>query len=1284
MTMPWEDFQDEGPQESGPWDDFAAKSAPSQPAPTSGPWDDFKGSSTSPVAEETKPAWTPPKRPWAARVQNPELKGILSKTPIPDTPGYFEYKMANGQTWVQKEPKTPFSKFGRDYPAQPSDEEIAQKAQRYDKGKPLGWMDRALLKADEVAAMPAGEKLKYLASLEGKGLAAFYGAPVRMARAAGTAGAKLASLAMPGDVAKDYTESVDEGWAGDKSVADIQSPALKAVLSPGSSDDPLAAAAENVGGFGGDTAGFAAGGLASKALPATYLALTKAGQGAGDAAEAGLPWYKRALYSGGEGALGAWQGHIPVGTVAEAALFNAGRRGGPLLQTLGGLTLAGGDNALYQAMSNGLARSMNVDPNREITAGLGTAAAQGIGGRLAMGNFGRGGAEEYNQPKVAFERNADGELVAYRPDYFQRNSDIKLTPTKEAEVERNFYQTKSGKLADLGAQGHALTDWAEALGIKSEAPVSGEFQDVKAQKIAQEDALTKAKEVADKAYRYFEIQDALQDHPDSPDLKRELARITIDEPTEKAIALLKMVKEENVGALRELQDFKNQGALPEDLDQQTSVDQMAMDRPWYLPRRVIQDPNVVNVPEAGPTMRMQPGQLEARTMKAAIDPVTGTRYVAHLDGDKATIFNNGEAVGNLKQVDLETPTYEGGKEQNKAWVDDNGQEYKLGQATREEIEANSKVRYGNDPMAELLNATASARAVTRGAKTIKAIQDNFMAKDWDKTKPVPEGYKIVDATMPGGRHFMGPVRKDVAEIINTHMAMKGEKGAAVDFWDRVNNTVVNVGFLNPLVHTPNQLDHFMKSQGLMKLMGSDPVTAKMVHSIQQIAHFSPEYQQYLLAGGNAMRRNRMANEERAKINQFLDDPGLGKMIEDELGQDFPGIGGRLQQSLKDLVGTMSDKAVWLPDDAMRFSIYKDGIKRGLSPRDAVKNADASFPDYRNPTNLLDEGPEGSNAKARANDLYRRVFRNEGLTAPLFMKYRFGALRSFVNAWKNLAVPEAEGGQLSREAWGKRGEALDKILAVVAMNTVVYPALSGVLNAAFGDQEEGLKYKYRAGGHTHIAEQIKDLAKGNKTPLNIANEVFIPNPLMRAGATALGFDPYSMTKIPEGGKPAAMASLVPWIREGLMVTEHGKSLGGALAPAMMAKRDRSDLEKYISSRRGMRMGQMTDDQYENYQNRVDLMRAYSEGDNEKAQALEAQMPKAQVDAARKRWSMEPSAALLDKAKSLGPRELIEAYDRAGSDEERRGIAQLLKKKKPDSFRPIDLVKAKAIYSKQGLE
>jgi len=1239
--------------------------------------------------------WEPPTRPWAAKIRHPELAKPTLPPKITSMKNVerdrVEYTTSDGTTVIRRKPKSP---FGQDYPQTPDDWEVASREARYDKGKPLGWMDRALLKSAEVDAMEPADRAKYFLGLNANGLAALHGAPARLLRTAGTTGAKALSLFMPDNAAKDYTESINEGWAGDKTVGATKNPFLKAALLPGESGDPLADATENVSGFAGDTAAFMAGGAASKALPASYLALTKFGQGAGDAAEAGKGWFTRATYAGAEGALGAWQGSIPVGTAAEVALLSSGKRGGQALQMSAALGLAGGDNALYQVMSNGLARQFGVDPDRPLSAGTATAFAQGVGGRAAMGNFGRGGVEEYKAPKIQFERGADGELAAFRPDYFQANSDINLTPKTENDIERNFYMTKSAKLADLGAQAHGLGDWSEILGLKPEPPKPGEFQHKRDASLEQANAEMRAQEVSGNAYRWFELQDALQDHPNSPELKRKLAEIPMDEPTEKAIAVLKMVKAENLNALREVQDFRNQGLLPEDLEGQLSVDQMASERPYYMPRRVIADPNrPMAVPEAGPTMQMQARQLNERTMKAVIDPLTGERFVAHMNDGNAEVYEGGARVARIKpeMENQAVPTFVEGEQAPalQVWKDENGRRYKLGQATREEVEANSPLRYGKDPMAELLNATAQARAVVRGAKTIKAIKDNFTLKDWDK-KPdsIPDNYVLLDATAPGGRHFMEPVRKDVAKIIETHMAASKDKGALADTWERVNNTIVNVGFLNPLVHMPNQLDHFIKAQGAMKLF--DPtarIGRDLAESMQHIANFTPEYQDYLLAGGNAMRRSKLAGQKREVIQKFLNDPALGKMIESELGQDFPGISGKLHQSLKDLVGVMSDNAVWLPDDAMRFTIYQDALKAGKTKAEAVKALDRAFPDYRNPTNVVDEG-KGGNGKAMLNDAYRKLFRADGLTAPLFMKYRFGALRSFLNAWKDLGGTGTDGGLNSKDAWSKRGSALNKILGVVAMNAVVYPALSGVMDAMFGDEEEGLKYKFRAGGHTHIKDQIVAAAKGEKNTLNLLNELFIPNPLVRAGAVGLaGLDPYSGSKIPEGGKGVAMASLVPWLREGLMVSEHGKSVSGSLAPMMMAKRDRSGVEKFLSNRKGMSFGQMNADRYESYKNRVDLMRAYREGDNERAKELEGLMTKEQVENARERFSKPPVQALADKAKSLGPGEIIEAYGKAEADDEKAALAEVLfnkTKKSKNSFRPVDILKAKAIFGKHGLD
>lgn len=584
--------------------------------------------------------------------------------------------------------------------------------------------------------------------------------------------------------------------------------------------------------------------------------------------------------------------------------------------------------------------------------------------------------------------------------------------------------------------------------------------------------------------------------------------------------------------------------------------------------------------------------------------------------------------------------------------------HKFVDATRLEIQNGGNITYLDDPLTALGRSTAQLRKVKRVGE-IKKFADEQAALGNDKPAKIFE-----DA-------FGGKAQKDPSAM------------------DNFNRTITNVGFLNPFVHTPNQFSHFVKQLGIKDVLGNGDNAGELVKAMHEMANYSPEFREFLKNGGQAMRRSSYWKDIRGKMDEVLQAPE----VQQELAREFGGNQTRLNQFIQET----TSMPTWLLDDAMRFVLAKKATKKaGGDWQKGIADVDKSFPDYRLDTYFT----EGSGKIDKAIDkVYRGVFKSSESTnpmvravAPLFMKYRFGQWKSFMNMWTDSVKAVAHGDPAAIAA------SADKIGAVMFTKMVLLPAASAIYNATFGDEERGLKVKARAGGHQHAMEQLGDLAEGAQASLeegsinpfaqqawHSANQFAIMNPFMRLGAAALGGDIYNRKGVPASEVPKNIISNLPFGREFSAMTDQGKGAGQAFTGALLGKVDRTDLEKYISTTKGYKAYEASPARREELKLRTDLQNALFDKDMEKAQRLAEALPQTDIDKAEKWVQSTPEQRTFQRLKSLTPQELIGAYGAAQTGDEKNLVhAAIALKVAEGRLNMSNMLELKKWQAKRGIQ
>ena len=584
--------------------------------------------------------------------------------------------------------------------------------------------------------------------------------------------------------------------------------------------------------------------------------------------------------------------------------------------------------------------------------------------------------------------------------------------------------------------------------------------------------------------------------------------------------------------------------------------------------------------------------------------------------------------------------------------------HKFVDATRLEIQKGGDITYLEDPLVATARSTAQLRKVKRVGE-IKRFADEQAAQGNDKPAKIFE-----DA-------FGGKANKDPNAM------------------DNFNRTITNVGFLNPFVHTPNQFSHFVKQLGIKDILGNGDNAGELVKAMHEMSNYSPEFREFLKNGGQAMRRSSYWKDIKGKMNEILQAPE----VQQELATEFGGNQTRLNQFVQET----TSMPTWLLDDAMRFVLAKKATKKmGGDWQKGIAEVDKSFPDYRLDTYFT----EGSGKIDKAMDkVYRAVFKSSESTnpvvravAPLFMKYRFGQWKSFMNMWGDSVKAVAHGDRAAIAA------SADKIGAVMFTKMVLLPAASAIYNATFGDEERGLKVKARPGGHQHAMEQLAELydagkasaEEGSINPFaqkawHSANQFAIMNPFVRLGAAAMGGDIYNRKGVPASEVPRNIISNLPFGREFSAMTDQGKSAGQAFTGALLGKIDRTDLEKYISTTKGYKSYDMSGARREELRLRTDLQNALFDKDWEKAQKIAEALPQTDIDKAEKWVQSTPEQRIFQRLKSLTPQELIAAYGAASTPEDKNLVhAAIAMKVNEGRLNMSNMLELKKWQAKRGAQ
>ena len=418
---------------------------------------------------------------------------------------------------------------------------------------------------------------------------------------------------------------------------------------------------------------------------------------------------------------------------------------------------------------------------------------------------------------------------------------------------------------------------------------------------------------------------------------------------------------------------------------------------------------------------------------------SATRRIANIDKKMAELFDERRSV-----IDF----YPEDELDQKVWVDKNGKQWRLTDATTAEIESNMDVRYYKEPFSVLTAQNLKLKQMLRSARWLENFKNTpqfaQIARRYDE-RNIPPNWKRTE--LPQLRNYVFEPR--IADVLNQFH--ERSRGQTPNILTSTNRLLMNAVFFdNPFLHSPNLALWWFTSRGAMAW--ANPLAyGRMVRTGMKAFHDvttkSPEYINYLRAGTplqNTRAREFTQNITRMLQNELETNPTLAKRMSNFLGYANP-------LKLSQTIGHAATSG--LHDILTLQLIYELQAKDPkIKPHEAIRKISATMPDYRIPARVL------------GSRWISKIISNPN--AVWFGAYHYSEGKAFSNMAKGLAGK----GDLTR------GEALDKIAATMFLMAVAYPIMDELLKKVTGRKD----LAFRRAGPTTMVTAVRDVLTGKRT------------------------------------------------------------------------------------------------------------------------------------------------------------------------------------------------------------
>jgi len=403
----------------------------------------------------------------------------------------------------------------------------------------------------------------------------------------------------------------------------------------------------------------------------------------------------------------------------------------------------------------------------------------------------------------------------------------------------------------------------------------------------------------------------------------------------------------------------------------------------------------------------------------------------------------------------------------KVFVDRDGKQWKLGQATTKEIEASTNVRYHKNALA---TSVVNFLQLRRAERAYDFLENYKKSADFQEAAhkvgdgAAPSGWRTTDLPQFHGYAF----EPHTAEVLDWYAHRLKSEGPGL--YTRINEFLRNSIFFNPLIHVPNIGVHWTVEKGMTGFAPQNwgRILRTGSRAINAVIHQNQDFLDALDAGA-PLQSARLANDATTKLfvqrmgRELESNPTAAGKVANALGYANP---AKLVKGIYDFSG----KVTWMSNDiAMLQAAYDHMERTGNNFRTAMADVAKHIPDYRLPTRVLNS-PKLAKLMASPN-----VF--------MFSPYHYGALRSYGEMLKGIVADVSP---------TERTKSLDRLAMLGLFTFVAYPALDQLAKKLTGDKTAQFR---RAGASTFI-DNIVQLARGGKQPMDVTQSIFTPAPLTK--------------------------------------------------------------------------------------------------------------------------------------------------------------------------------------------
>lgn len=597
-----------------------------------------------------------------------------------------------------------------------------------------------------------------------------------------------------------------------------------------------------------------------------------------------------------------------------------------------------------------------------------------------------------------------------------------------------------------------------------------------------------SKTVGNQSDRFFRIQqqgqadktqikqaiDAMPDEIKTPELQEKFYRYMEGDgkltPDEQALydRTMEPLKKEEA----ELYDKATQyGVEPEDINRDYVHRMVQGENPQFdqFSNAGQVDPVLTGQYFSGGKLPQSTSSLKQRVFHA-IEDADGSRQLVAIKDGKLQVIENDSA----KPVSVR---FEPGSDTDElkpgARIIVDGKPHTIVQARTSEIEANTKLRYYKNALANTADNVVRLRSVVRSMAEMKRLTESpewaAYARPHNDTR-APRNWLVPD--MPLFRDWK--VEPNLAHAINDFYANRYKDGYS-EALAKINALAVRSLFWTPIPHIMNVGVHWGVGRGWdwLNPLGYPRFVSTTMRAIKEVVTQGPKMQE-MMREGSAMIYPGIANKDFYK--QLLGRAGMDMRQRPENWKEVAKAVGLSPVKLAETFYNAMSKVLWGANDMFLLQRTLELEAKGHASRKAILEAEKHIPNYRIPTKVL-----GSRMIQKA------------LTNPItteFSRYHYGIFKSYAHMLNDLFKKNATGKE--------RFDAIGNMMALGVLGFYIYPALDNGLQQLLGNPDARVTRR----GAMSFPDQLTKLYNGDMTIPQIISNVFTLSPVLKEGAEQL--------------------------------------------------------------------------------------------------------------------------------------------------------------------------------------